>query len=634
MPDVFISYKAEDRRRVQPLVQALQADGYSVWWDQHISAGDEWRQTIERQLDAAKCVIVAWSNHSVGPEGQFVRDEATRAQQRRVYVPVTIDDVRLPLGFGESHATSLRGWRGDPSDPRYQTVLSAVRRIAGGGPEDATATRPPTRIGRRAVIAGVVVAMAAAAVVGWNLLKRGAADASDSIAVLPFANLSTDPAQAYFADGIAGEIRNTLTRVQGLKVAGSTSSVAVREDDAQTAAKKLGVANILTGNVRQTPSTIRVTAELIDGETGLTKWSQNYDRAPGDAITIQTDIAGDVARALAVALSASAREALAAGETRNIAAQTLVFQARDVSYELTVPALRQSLQLLEKAISLDPNYARAYAMKSFVANNLASQTARTPAELAEGRDQALQYAKVALSIAPNLPIARSALAWAYSLNLQVGESLREHEVALSLASGDPDVIRNYGFAMSTIDKPEEALRYIDEALALDPLNWASHYGHVYVLFHARRYEEAVHYSEKLKRDAPDLFRFPVLLGHSLLMLGRTEEAAVAFGQEITGQALLAARSGSRELALAKLADLKKLDPEFGNFNSARIYAQLGEQDAAFESLNRAWEVRESSLVGLKVDPYLDPLRGDPRYAALVDRLGLPTDGQSVHQDGR
>lgn len=623
MSDVFISYKAEDRRRVQPLVQALQSDGYSVWWDQHISAGDEWRQTIERQLDAARCVIVAWSNHSVGPEGQFVRDEAARALQRRVYVPVTIDNVRIPLGFGESHATSLRGWRGDPSDTRYQTVLSAVRRIAGGGSEEVAAKRPQVRIGRRALIAGGFFAVAAAGVGGWAMLTRGSADAPDSIAVLPFANLSADPAQAYFADGIAGEIRNTLTRVPGLKVAGSTSSVAVREDDAQTAARKLGVANILTGNVRQTSSTIRVTAELIDGGTGLTKWSQNYDRAPGDAIRIQTEIAGDVARALAVALSASARNALAAGETSNIAAQTLVFQARDVSYQLTVPALRQSLQLLEKAISLDPNYARAYAMKSFVANNLASRTARTPAELAQGRDEALQYAKVALSIAPDLPIARSALGWAHALKLQVGDSLREHKIALSLASGDPDVIRNYGYAMSSIGKPEEALRRVDEALALDPLNSASHSAHVSVLVEARRYAEAVRYSEKLKQDSPELFRFPVLLGHSLLMLGRTDEAAVAFGQDITGSALLAARSGDRELAFARLADLKERDGEFGNFDSARIYAQLGEKDAAFEALNRAWEVRESRLLSLKVDPYLDPLRGDSRYAALVDRLGLP-----------
>jgi serine/threonine-protein kinase len=473
----------------------------------------------------------------------------------------------------------------------------------------------------------VIIGVLAAAVVFMlldNYLWTGAADASDSIAVLPFANLSADPEQAYFADGIAGEIRNTLTRVAGLKVAGSTSSDAVREDDTQTAAKKLGVANILTGNVRHTPSTIRVTAELIDGETGLTKWSQNYDSAPGDAIKIQTDIAGDVARALAVALSASDKEALAAGETSNMAAQTLVFQARNESYQLTVPALQQSLQLLEKAISLDPNYARAYAIKSFVANNLASRTARTAAELASGRDQALQYAKDALSIAPDLPIARSALGFAYALKLQVSESLGEHKIALSLASGDPDVIRNYGYAMSIIGNPEEALRYVDEALALDPLNSGSHYAHVSVLFHARRYEEAVRYSLKLKQDSPELFiRLPVLLGHSLLMLGRTKEAALAFGENITGAALLAARGGNRELAFAKLADLKERDQEFRSVDSARIYAQLGDTDAAFEALNRAWEVRDSDLLYLKTDPYLDPLRGDSRYAALVKRLGLP-----------
>lgn len=623
MSDVFVSYKAEDRRRIQPLVQALQSDGYSVWWDQHIGTGDDWRQTIERQLDTAKCVIVAWSKRSVGPDGQFVRDEATRAQQRRVYVPVTIDDVRIPLGFGESQATSLRGWRGDPSDPRYQAVLSAVRRIAGGGSEAGTAKRPAMRIGRRAIIAGGIAAVIVAAigVGGWALLQRDAADAADSIAVLPFANLSADPEQVYFADGIAGEIRNTLTGVAGLKVAGSTSSLVVREDDAQTAARKLGVANILTGNVRQTPSTIRVTVELIDGENGLTKWSQNYDRAPGDAITIQTDIARDVVRALAVALSTSARETLAAGETRNIAAQTLVFQARDVSYQFTVPAFEQSLELLEKAIALDPNYARAYAIKSFVANNLVSWTARTPAELAKGRDQALEYAQDALSIAPNLSIAHSALGFAYSLKLQVGESLREHEIALSLTSGDPDVIRNYGVTISGIGKREEALRYVDEALALDPLNSRSHSAHVSVLFSARRYEEAVGYSLKLKQDSPELFNFPVLLGHALLMLDRTEEAALALGGDVTGEALLAARSGNRELALAKLAALK--EREFVNVDTARIYAQLGDKDAAFEALNRAWEVRESSLVVLMTDPYLDPLRGDSRYAALVEKLGVP-----------
>ena len=622
MSDVFISYKAEDRRRIQPLVQALQADGYSVWWDQHIGAGDQWRQTIERQLDAAKCVIVAWSKRSIGPEGHFVRDEASRAQRRHVYVPILLDAVEPPLGFGESQATALRGWRGDRSDTRYQAILAAVQRIAGkGGAPAATASK--RGLDRRAALAGgAVVAAAVAGVGAWALLKPDSPGGPDSIAVLPFANLSGNPAQAYFAAGIAGEIRNILTRITGLKVAGSTSSEAVREDDAQTAAKKLGVINILTGNVRQTPSTIRITAELIDGRTGLAKWSQNYDRAPGDVIRIQSDIAEKVTRALAVALGASARKALAA-ETSNVAAQTLAFQARDLSWQFTVPAFQRCLRLLDQAISLDPNYGRAYALKAFVTNNLADLTATTPGELARGRAQALQYAKIAVSKAPDLPIARSGLGFAYALTLQVRKSLREHDIAISLPGGEPDVLRNYGYAMSSSGKPDVALRYVDEALALDPLNSGSHRAHVSVLFKARRYDEAVRYSLKLKQESPELFNFPGLLGHAFLMLGRTKEANQALGDSVSGQALLAARSGNRELALAKLAEFQQRDGDMANFHYGLIYAQLGDKDAAFAALDRAWEVRDTNLLDVKVNAYLDPLRSDPRHAALVKKVGFP-----------
>src|SRR5689334_14186201 len=107
MVDVFVSYKAEDRRRVAPLVQALEADGFSVWWDAHIGGGVDWRDTIEENLDQAKCVIVVWSKRSVAREGRFVRDEATRAQRHRTYLPVRIDKVEPPLGFGETQAIPL-----------------------------------------------------------------------------------------------------------------------------------------------------------------------------------------------------------------------------------------------------------------------------------------------------------------------------------------------------------------------------------------------------------------------------------------------------------------------------------------------------------------------------------------------
>jgi TolB-like protein len=627
--DVFISYKAEDRRRIQPLVQALQADGYSVWWDQHIGTGDDWRQTIERQLDAAKCVIVAWSKNSIGLAGHFVRDEASRAQRRHVYVPILLDTVEPPLGFGERQATPLIGWRGNRSDPSYRAIQAAVQRIAGGA-----SAPPPTvarrGIDRRMVLAGGAAAAAAMAGLGaWTFLQRNAAGEPDSIAVLPFENFSGDPARAYFADGIAGEIRNTLTRVGGLKVAGSTSSAAVRRDDAQTAARKLGVANILTGNVRQTPSTIRVTAELIDGQTGLAKWSQNYDRAPGDVIRIQTDIAENVARALAIALGAGARKALATGETSNFAAQQLVFQARELSYEYTVPTFQRSLELLDQAIALDPNYARAYAIKSFVVNNLASAS-RNPADRVRGRDQALQLARTALSIAPSLPIARSALAFAHGLNLQLSECLSEHKAALSLAGGDPDVLRNYGLTRSNVFGNADGLRYVDEALALDPLNSASHRAHVDVLYDARRYTEAVDYSLKLQQESPELFKFPNLFGHALLMLGRTKEAALAFGQvreegsRILSEALLAARTGGRDLASSKFAALRQREGEMASYQYGQIHAQLGDKDGAFAALARAWAFRDSNLINLKVDPYMDPLRSDSRYVGLLNRIGFPT----------
>ena len=119
MSDVFVSYKAEDRARVRPLVEALQADGLSIWWDAHIGAGDQWRDTIASNLDSAKCVIVAWSKRSTGSDGRFVRDEAARAAKRGVYLPVTIDKVEPPLGFGETQCLPLSGWKGSRDDPRY-----------------------------------------------------------------------------------------------------------------------------------------------------------------------------------------------------------------------------------------------------------------------------------------------------------------------------------------------------------------------------------------------------------------------------------------------------------------------------------------------------------------------------------
>jgi TolB-like protein/Flp pilus assembly protein TadD len=623
MASVFLSYDHEDVEQAATIASSLEKAGHSVWWDRHIHGGAEYQTEIESAVQQADAVVVLWSERSV--KSAWVRDEAAEGRDQGKLVPVLLERVKPPMGFRQYQTIDLSDQRRAARAIQVEELLRAVAKISAAIPPAQlapAAAAPKRRISRRKVLAGGAVATAAVGFGAWTLLKPKAGGALDSIAVLPFENLSGDPAQAYFASGIAGEIRNILTRIAGLKVAGSTSSDAVRKDDAQTAARKLGVANILTGNVRQDRSTIRINAELIDGRTGLAKWSQNYDRAPGDVIKVQTEIAERVTRSLAVALGASARKALSA-ETSNVAAQTLAFQARDLSWQFTVPAFRRCLQLIDQAIALDPNYGRAYALKAFFINNLASLTANTPAEEAKARAQALQYAKIAVAKAPDLPIARSGLGFAYALALQVRESLREHEIAISLPGGEPDVLRNYGYAMISSGRPDDALRYVDEALALDPLNAGSHRAHASALYSARRYEDVVRYAHKLKQESPELFSFERPLGGALLMLGRTKEAAQTWGDSPGSQALLAARTGNRDLALAMLAEVRRRDGDMANFLYAQVHAQLGDREAAFASLGRAWEVRDAALLDIKVNPFLDPLRTDPRYATLVKKVGFP-----------
>ena len=633
MADIFVSYKAEDRRRVRPLVEALQADGFSVWWDEQIGGGATWRHAIETELNAARCVIVAWSKHSVGPDGTFVQDEATRAQQRHVYVPVLIDKVHLPLGFGETQALPLTGWHGSRSDPRFAAVLSAVRRNVDG--EGTIAALPITNrpIDRRTMIASGAVATAAIASAGaWVLFKPTAAGASSgSIAVLPFANLSGDPSQSYFSDGIAEEIRSALARLAGLKVVGRTSSVAVRNDDAETAAKKLEVANILTGTVRQSPSTIRVTAELIDGKTGIDRWSQDYDRSPGDSIKIQTDIAENVATALSAALGDAAKAAVTVGGTENPNAQKLLIQA--IALENgpnSREAVERAIDLAGSAIRLDPNYADAYARKSALLVRWGNNYGATPAALAQSRSQALSLAQTALKIAPDLANAHRALFSLYISNLQMTAAVAELTRALALAPGDADTLAAYGRYLARIRRFAEALRAIDQAITSDPLNGFAYEIRTMTLFYARRYADAVSFAKQIQAKSPELAPNPVAVGDVYLALGSFgnaqawyAKAAPDYWGRVTGEALLAARQGSRPTSLQKLDRLRQLYGDGASTQLGEIHAQLGDREAALTALERAYVVKDAGLTNMLVDPWLDPVRKEPRFEAIVRKMNFP-----------
>ena len=632
MSDVFVSYKAEDRRRVKPLVEALEADGYSVWWDAQIGGGAQWRHMIEAELNAAKCVIVAWSKRSVGTEGTFVQDEATRAQVRHVYIPVLIDKVHLPLGFGEMQALPLSAWKGDRSDPHYQAILSAVTRLAGEPAEGASPHSGSRALSRRRVLAGGgLAAVAIAGAGGWALLKPASASATGSIAVLPFANLSGDPAQVYFSDGIAEELRSALSRIAGLKVVGRTSSEAVRNDDAQTAAKKLEVATILTGSVRQSPSTIRVTAELIDGKTGIDRWSQDYDRSPGDSIKIQTDIAENVANALSAALGGAAKAVVSIGGTQNPAAQRLFIQAGAVTEkDINDETAHQAFDLLDAATALDPNYAAAYARKSGILTAYANSYAKSAQELAQQRSDSLRLARLALKIAPNLAQAHMALASLYRSNLQMGPAYAEAKRAIELAPGDAFIVALYASFASTLGHSSEALQAGDQAIALDPLNTLAFNLRMRTLFTARRYADVLRASQELDRKSAENLSDPAVPGEALVMLGRNSEAQIYFAKlppdfwaRLTGEAIIMARTGDRAGAERKLATLQQNYRDAASYQYGQIYAQLGDKDRAFANLEHGFAIKDAGLQGLKTDPLLDPIRSDPRFAALLRKMNFP-----------
>ena len=625
--EVFISYKAEDRARVHPLVAALEAEGFSVWWDTHIGGGVHWRDDIQEHLDGAKCVIVVWTKRSVGAEGDFVRDEAAYAKRRGIYLPVRFDAVELPLGFREVQAISLKGWHGDRSDPRFIDLDHAVRECITGERLDRHQAQHPTGISRRAAIVGGigVGAIAIVGAGGWLLFRPAPANAN-RIAVMDFDNLSGDPSQAYFSEGIAEELRSSLSGI-GMQVIGRTSSEAVKSLDTKVAASKLGVANIVTGSVRRSPETIRIEAQLVGGSDGVERWAQRYDRAPGDSIKIQTDIAESVARALSIALGNAGRAALSIGGTTNAAAQDLVLKVAQDDSDSEADVDRK-LALLNAAIALDPNYAEAYARKAN-AIMFKAELAKTAEATQRNLHEALSTVNHAIILAPNLAYAYLARAYIYADRLQLGQTLADAERSMSLPGGNARTLSSYAAILSSFGRFQEAFQLSARAIALDPLNGTIYLNRSGVLFNARHFSEAADSARRSLQLSPNLRASRGELVIALMFEGKIAEAE-AENRKLTEEsgrsfntAMIAARSGRQSQALDQLKALRARWGDNAHYGYAQLYAQVGMIADAFNELELAWKFRDTTLGWCLVDPFLDPLRRDPRLALIQRKLGFP-----------
>jgi serine/threonine-protein kinase len=483
---------------------------------------------------------------------------------------------------------------------------------------------------RRVVLAGGVGAAAAIVAGAWLISRPEAAPPpSNRIAVLPFENLTGDPAEAYFSDGIAEELRAALSRV-GMQVIGRTSSDAVRDMDAKAAAARLGVPNILIGSVRRSPGTIRIDAQLLRGSDGVERWSQSYDRSPGDVIKIQSDIAENVASALSVALGSGARAVLTAGGTRNPEAQRLLLQALAAARAETQAGYQRAIQLLGAAVAVDPRYGDAYARRSYLLEYYVESYVDSPAEVNSYRSEALRSARIAVRLAPNFGRAHWALANYLQGVLEIAPADVEFRKAAELAPGDAGSLSDYALWVLRIGSADRALALANRALALDPLEPDAYRRRFMVLYYRHEFETAVAFSRQVERDTPELFTWPADLGLALIGLNRLEEAQSClerappdFYLRLVGECVILLRQGRRREFDAKFARLRGLFGDLDNYQYAQVYAQLGDRARTFAALRRAWTVRVTGLLWIRVDPLLDPVRNDARFPAMLRTMKLP-----------
>jgi eukaryotic-like serine/threonine-protein kinase len=455
--------------------------------------------------------------------------------------------------------------------------------------------------------------------------------APKAIAVLPLANLSADPENEYFSDGMTEEIINALAKLPGVQVASRTSSFAFKgkQADVREIGEKLGVASVLEGSVRKVGNRIRITAQLVDVEKGYHLWSETYDRQLEDVFAIQDEISRAIVEALKLRLASDAGQLVV--PTKNIEAYNLYLKGRFFFNKFNEQGLRKGLEFFQHALLQDPGFARAYAgiadcwcdlADDWVAPEDAYPRAKAAAEQALRRDPELAEAITSIG---------KVLCW-HEWDFAAAAERLERAVALSPNYAEAHYV--LGTALPLVGRLGDAIEALRRALILDPLSanlsgWLARF-----LLYAKDYPGAIAQGHRTLEFDDQSIRAILYIGSAYLAQGDAEtalewyrrgqglERAIRSYDALIVRALAAL--GRRDEAEAILA---RLDEESRHqYVRAEIlamgYAAIGDFDRAFASLERAFQARSAGLIYLHLDPGYEPLRADPRFGELVKRIGL------------
>ncbi len=468
----------------------------------------------------------------------------------------------------------------------------------------------------------------------YTVLKQGGGRSPEkSIAVLPFENLSRDPDNAYFTEGVHEEILTRLAKVSDLKVIARTSTQRYKSapENLSQVGEQLGVANILEGTVQRVAENVRVSVQLINATDEAHLWAETYDRKLTDIFAVESEIAKTIADTLRARLSDPEQHAITARPTENAEAYQLYLKGRYFWNKRTGADLKKAIDYFNQAIGKDPNYALAYAGLADAYGLLSGFGAASPKD---SLPQAKAAAKKALELDNTLGEAHASLAQAlFAYDFNFAEANREFRRAIELSPNYATAHQWYGQGgLAPLGQFEDAIAEMKRALELDPLSVIINADLGSVLCSARHYDEAIEQLRKTIEMDPRFYYAHWNLGVALESKGLVDQAVVEYEKAIAldddplSPGLLAhlyAKMGQKEKALQIQERLREVSKEryVTPYIFAIIHLGLGEKDQAMAFLEKTYEDRDGyNIAFVKVDPFFDPLRGDPRFQAFVQKI--------------
>lgn len=487
-------------------------------------------------------------------------------------------------------------------------------------------------------VLGLITLLTAAAIV-WQILRieevMPAASATRSIAILPFEDLSVVKSHEPLAEGIPETLINALSMIEGLHVSARTSSFSFKggRQDIHEIGQKLGVETLLEGSIQVAGNRLRVMVRLIKIADGFPIWTQDYNKPLDDVFSIQDDVARSVVKALRIKWLGEQQVPIAKRHTNDSEAYALYLQGRYLWQKRGNEDLKKAIEYFNRAIEKDPAYALAYsgAADSYI---VLGENRLMPAK--EAFAKAIAAAREALKLDPDLAEAHASLAvLLYILDHDFMESEKEFKEAIELNPGYALAHHWFAFLLSTLGRHDQAIEEILTARALDPISPRTNANVGIIYYFARRYDRAVIELNKSIELFPEHAVNYGHLGVIYSMMERYEAAirsldraskldSVSGGGKKVFAAYCFARSGDRAEAKRRLEEIiKNAAKELtSSVEIAMIFVGLGDKESAFFRLNKAFSENDPDLVYLSVDPVFDPLRSDPRYTELLDKIGF------------